>query len=190
MDRYFIFLYPDDKRLADLLNLAIYLLNPREKWPAHVTIAGPFNDPKKFEVRRDFNETVFALGSGNFFSTGSPTVFLRVDFLHRKEVWWKPDFKGNAIPHITLYDGTDIIFAKKLFDALRKKDIYFSFFTRRFEIVRSKSGQFTTTLREKVNMDCMNETRGMDIDNISLFSDEYRIDLAIRTLRKSHDYFL
>ena len=111
MDKYFIFLYPDEERAAKLLDFAVFVLNPREKWPAHVTVAGPFSDPRRFEIRREFNETIFALGPSNFFANGGSTVFLRVDFLHRSEVWWKPDFKGRPIPHLTLYDGPNLAFA-------------------------------------------------------------------------------
>ena len=115
-DKYFVFIYPNAGLVRDLLNIAIFLLNPFEKWPAHITVAGPFYNKKQFALqKRVLDTTVFSLSRGNFFKHGSNAVFLNVGFREREEVWRKPDFTGNPIPHLTLYDGPDQMLANQLF---------------------------------------------------------------------------
>jgi len=184
-DRYFIFVYPEKGEVQQLLDLAIYLINPREKFPAHVTVAGPFYNRKHFAIRKnDLDTTVFSLSRGNFFQYGSNTVFLNVGFAERAQVWKKPDFKGNPIPHLTLYDGQEDSLARYLFKELGSIPLNFSFRAKGLHVVNSVSGQARSDLKLAVETGVLEETRGKSIEEVGALPPRYRVKLAIRALAK------
>ena len=76
--KYFYFLYPKRGGIQSLLDLAVFALDPSERWPAHVTVAGPFFRKPRVAKPIAFDGTVFSLGVWNFFSDGLSTVYLRV----------------------------------------------------------------------------------------------------------------
>lgn len=181
-ERFFIFLYPEIGRIKSHLDLVVYLLNPREKWPAHITVAGPFNRKSDFRIKDKFDATVFALNVGTFFSSGSPTVFIHVGFLGRKRVWRKPDFGGNAIPHLTLYDGKDMDFASRVYNVVSRVRPFFSFNTSGLQVVTSITGQYRVDLRESVDVSLLDEISAMKIDDVAMLPEAERLRLAEKLL--------
>ena len=184
-DRYFIFIIPDDRRLEALLNIAIFCLNPREKWTAHVTVAGPFPDRRFFNEPPSFSAVVRCLGIGNFFQYGSATVFLKAGFSGIEQVWKKPDFRGQRIPHLTLYDGSDMDFAQRIFNSFRIINPYFYFYSHRLVVVGSEVNQFRSDLREGLDLTMMPETRNLRIDDIASLSEPERLVLAGNALTRA-----
>ena len=182
-ERYFVFLYPAESILKSYLDLAIFLLNPNEKWPAHVTVAGPFKNRRKFLInRRHMDTSVFVLSRGNFFAHGQNTVFLNVGFPGLSRVWKKPDFKGNPIPHITIYDGKDAGFAEEVFTSLAKIRFPFSFEARDLQVVNAVSGQSRSDLRVAVNPSVLPETAGLALDGLKMLPRTARLNLAMKAL--------
>lgn len=184
-DRYFVFVMPDDPRLEALLNIAIFSLNPREKWSAHVTVAGPFPDRRFFSTPPDFSAIVRCLGVGNFFDSGSAAVYLKAGFEGIDQVWKKPDFKGQRIPHLTLYDGSDIRFARLIFENFRVINPYFYFYSHRLEVVGTELDQFRSDLREGLDMTIMPETTNLQIDDLAGLPEIERLNLAGIALRRA-----
>ena len=184
--RYFIFLYPEPGRLKSFLDLAIFLLNPREKWPAHVTVAGPFPNKNRFRLtNRRFEKTVFGLGVGNFFQYQSGTVYIRVGFEEREGVWRKPDFQGQPIPHMTLFDGPDMEFARKVFAITARVNPYFSFPVRGLHVVETVSGQYRADLREVVDLSLLDELHGISHDDVARLPENRRLTLFEKTLTQA-----
>lgn len=181
-DRYFIFMYPDDRRMIAYLNAAIYALNPREKWPAHITVGGPFPDRRSIKIREHFLADVHCLGVGNFFKFGGATVYLRVGFLHQEKVWKKPDFKGQPIPHLTLYDGDNMQFARKVLDMASSTNPYFMFHVSKLSIVKSISGQSSSDLIHGIDNKEMMELGIDSFRSLDILSDDGRLDFAKRAL--------
>ncbi len=188
MPKLFLFAYPDDKRLEDLLNLAIFSLNPDAKWPAHVTIAGPFPAARSFSVPDKFSATVRVIGAGNFFRYGSSTVFLHVGAEELQPLFRKPDFKGNIVPHLSLYDGENRGLAETFYKKISEIRPFFFFVSSKLEIVTSVSGQFKTYLRERVNLDAIQIPNVKTVDDLRRLPVEERIDAAVLCIRKAQYY--
>ena len=188
MAKLFLFAYPNDKRLDDLLNLAIFSLNPDAKWPAHVTLAGPFTGIKSFTIPENFSSTVRVLGAGNFFRYGASTVFLNVGSEEFRPLFKKPDFKGNLIPHLSLYDGDNTDFAIRFFDQLCSINPFFFFHSSRLEVVTSVSGQMMTYLRERVNVEAASIPNVKNLDDLRTMSESERIDAAVFCIKKAQYY--
>ncbi len=185
LEKFFVFLYPVESETKKFLDLAIYLLNPDEKWPAHVTVAGPFKDRRRFAIqKRDFSTTVFAMTKGNFFHFGSGTVFFHVGFPERDQVWSKPDYPGVPLPHLTLYDGKDMEFAKEVFDKVAAKAGNFSFDVQRLDVVGSISGQRRSDLRMAADLALLPETQFMQHRDVQELPADLRIRYASEALSK------
>lgn len=171
-------MYPSQAEVRSLLNMAVFCLDPNEKWPAHITVAGPFqNRPKE---RAEFNgeATVFALGCGNFFKQGINTVYMKAGVQNIWRVWRKPDFMGNPVPHISLYNGKDRHLAEMIYSRINAINPYFSFRSSGLSLVSSYSGQQATTLREQIDTKVIPETFGKSLDEISGLSFEGRLEIA------------
>lgn len=189
-ERYFIFLYPEKGKIKSILDMIVYLFNPREKWPAHITVAGPFERKNNFWIREKFNPTVFAMNVGTFFAYGSPTVFIHVGFMGRQRVWKKPDFEGNPVPHLTLYDGKDMDFAIEIYNIVSKVRPSFSFQTSGLQVVTSIPGQYRADLRESVDLSLVQEFSGLTIDQVALIPPDERLKIAERLLSQMKPEFL
>ncbi len=179
--RYFVFIYPAPGIVRDCLNLAVFALSPREKWPAHVTVAGPFQRRPSSRAQPKFDSTIFALGIWNFFDDGLNTVYLKVGMPDLRRHWYKPGFITNAVPHLSLYNGDDSDFARELFIKLLPLNLQFAFSVKSIEIVNS-SAQRPTDLRQQVNTGCLSITKGMEIDDIARLPSSDRMEIAIQAL--------
>lgn len=184
--RFFVFLYPEPSHEKTYLDLAIYLLNPREKWPAHVTVAGPFSDRGIFKITaREYQSTVFLYSSSNFFKYNKSTVFINAGFQELDAIWRKPDFKGsNPIPHITLYDGDDQKFARRVFQMLQEVRLSCAFSVRGLHVVESIPGQYRNDLQMAAQLDKIEETRGMSHRDVLNLQPRERLRLAKLALER------
>ena len=181
--KYFIFLYPANSRIKALLNLAVYSLNPKEKWPAHVTVAGPFARRPSYVKGLPPHTTVFSMHIGNFFADGINTVHLRIGMTGIWNIWNKPDFRGNPIPHLSLYNGDSVDEATTIFNRLVLLNPSFAFAVTNPTIVTSVSRQETTALREQVDTSLITRTRDLKIDDIKNLDFESRLLIAEDAIR-------
>lgn len=186
MRRYFLFLFPEETRVQELLDLAIYVLNPDEKWQAHVTLAGPYTDPRRLPNETEFHRKISTLGVGEFRSEVQNTIFLEIKAKDLEEFWDKPDFPFR--PHLTIYDGNDAELANRLYERLFEIRMFFSFHVSRIYVVSSVKGQSSLDLISKVNMSAIPELRGIDISAARRFSIDEKLFYATAALRRAKSY--
>lgn len=179
--RYFVFIYPALGEVRDYLNLAVFALSPREKWPAHITVAGPFSKRPSSRAEPKFDSTVFSLGIWHFFNDGLNTVYLKVGMPDIRRYWHKPGFATNPVPHLSLYNGKEVNFSREIFNKLHPLNLQFSFPVKSIEVVNS-SAQRSTDLRQQISPDCLNITRGMQLDDIAKLSSGERLEIAVQAL--------
>jgi hypothetical protein len=180
MPKYFVFMMIEDSLLRKYLDLAIFALNPDEQWYAHVTVAGPFK--KRIELPRalDFHQQVSIFGAGKFNNDPRFTVYLNVDSPDLRSHMRKPDFK-DAVPHITLYNGTDKIMADWLYLALSKQRLFAHFYTTSLQVVESRP-QKRFDLALSVDTSLLPRTTGMQVDAFRSLTAEERIEIALEAL--------
>jgi hypothetical protein len=181
--RHFAFLYPDDPHVQELLDIAIFVLNPLEKLSAHVTVAGPFGDVKELPREVEFCRKVCVFGAGEFRSSQQNTIHLRVDARDLEEIWDKPDVPYN--PHMTIYDGDDKELADRLYEALFQLRLYFCFFVSRVTHVSLVKGQGSLDLMARANFSLVPELRKKTLADIKAFSREERILVAVEALKRA-----
>jgi hypothetical protein len=183
LKRHFAFLFPDDQRLQELLDLAIFILNPAEKLSAHITVAGPFNDPRSLPEEWSFVAKICGLGVDRFTSSHQNTIFIKVDAHEIKEVWNKPDFPYN--PHLTLYDGDDWELADRLYEALYEQRMYFCFYVSRLTHIALIKGQGSWDLLSRVNLSHLPELKGKTPEDVKAFTIDERIFWAVEALKRA-----
>lgn len=180
MAKYFVFLNIEDSLLRKYLDLAIFALNPREQWPAHVTVAGPFS--RKIDLPRalTFHEQVYVMGRGCFDNGTRKAVYLNVNsrdlFLHIN----KPDFR-DALPHLTLYNGPDLTLADRLYHELASSKLYGYFYTTSFQIVES-GAQKGFDLAYSLDTSLLPSTKGLSVDDFEGLTTDQRIGIALEAL--------
>lgn len=188
MNRYFVFLYIEDKRLTRFIDYAIYLLNPTEKWPAHVTLAGPYTNRKEAppEDELDFCQRLSVMGVSEFRSANQNTVYLIVGNGQLESVWNKPDFAFN--PHLTLYDGSDSDLADEIVRWGKAERLIFSFMVSKRVVVSSTKRQGSFNLIERFDPTTLPATKHMNFSEIADQSIEWRLPLAKEALRRAKAY--
>lgn len=181
MAKYFLFMYIEESRLKSYLDLAIALLNPRERWPAHVTIAGPFK--RKLEVPRSlaFVQEVRLLGRGRFDTDTKHTVFLHVGSRDMAARIDKPDF-ASAIPHLSLYNGRDREVADLLFSGLGSVSPFGVFYSEQLKVVESNE-QHTFNFRMQVDTSLLPSTHDRTLEELWKLSKARRVEIALEAIK-------
>lgn len=182
MVRWFNFIDVADVRVKKLLDAIIFVANPYEKTAAHITIGGPFeNQIPLDEAKRELiGSNVHVIGIGNFFSENQNTVYLRVGSTILEKHWNKKDFGYN--PHLTLYDGSSKIFAKKLYEHLTAQKLFFEFLIGNVYCQKSQKGQHDFTLIMDIDLDEISKLAGAryDLDTIKKLDDWERLTVIDR----------
>lgn len=123
---YFVYLTLASGEARRFINALIFLADPTEKNPAHITLKGPMQkEPEDLgQIEKDFTQVKLSVfGTGDFFSHGQNTVYLRCDSPMIKKHWKKKDYPYN--PHITIYDGRSKLHAEKIFALLNGHRLHF-----------------------------------------------------------------
>lgn len=183
LQRHFAFLYPDDEGLQDLLDLAIFILNPKEKLSAHITVAGPFNDPRRLPEESTFFTKICGMGVDRFTSSHQNTIFIKVDADDLRAIWNKPDFPYN--PHLTLYDGDDWELADRLYEILYEQRMYFCFIVSRVTHIALIKGQGSWDLLSRAKLSLLPELRGKTTDDVKRFTIDERLFYAVEALKRA-----
>ena len=150
---YFYGVYPADRVIGRLFDLARLIVQPDYARKAHITLRGPYEErppPRSKWLRLKLTGSRITRPS-RFFNEFQNTVYLGVSFFEMNDVSWKRDFQ-SAIPHMSIYDGDDRSFAWQVFSILnefnwqmpieftpvlileRKKEYFASFFLELDEI--------------------------------------------------------
>ena len=178
-------MYIEDSWLSRLLDLAIFAMNPRERWPAHVTLAGPYTTKQELPREVDFHQQISTFGAGHFRSNTQNTVYLHVGSADMQHHIRKPDY-GSAIPHITLYNGLNHLLGDKYFEEVQKLRFFTHFYATQLHQVES-SKQLDLKLRSRVDLSILEETKGMMLDDFIDMPDVTRITVAVAALREALD---
>lgn len=114
----FYVVYLADPVLQAGLDLIRLLANPEEKWPAHVTVRGPYNsEPDLPDNVVEIEGSYLSItGVRDFFNTSQNTVYLACQSSALATIWDKPSYGFS--PHLTLYDGPSRPFARRLREAI------------------------------------------------------------------------
>jgi hypothetical protein len=150
--RYFNSAYVGDRDIGPWFDVLIYLANPGEKEPAHVTVQGPYaieSEAREALPRGLTGAWVQVSALEDFFSEGQNTVFLRCDSSAIAKHWFKPS--GYTTQHLTLYDGPSRKFAIEFMKLCRRFEWSFSFQVGRVATIRSVKGEPRFDLRESVD---------------------------------------
>lgn len=183
LERYFVFLYPEPEAIRELLDLAVYLLNPDEKWRAHVTVAGPYSNPNNLPRNRGFVEKISLIGAGQFRSETQNTVFIKVGSANLRNFWDKPDF--SFTPHLTLYDGNNSSLADSLYTALVATRMWLKFYVSQVHVVRSVKGQGNMELLTALNPAALPALRNRSPQELRALPDAERLFFALETLKRA-----
>lgn len=132
MARYFIFLEILDPEINALLSeISKIVLDKKPERAPHLTVRGPYSEGIPVSTlawcRKIMKHDVLKIGEvGRFSNSSEEVVYLNVDSPNLKEIWWKPKYsmkKHGFHPHLSVYRGTDSLFADKLANLLEKERI-------------------------------------------------------------------
>jgi hypothetical protein len=149
--RYFYVVYCADPAQQFCLDVIRFLADPAAKGFAHITVRGPYlSQPSmKLPLLATEGEEVQVTGLGDFFSTGQNTVYLKCTSPALLQRWYKPDYGYQ--PHITLYDGSDLLFAQQLRDVLKWTRDNLSIKTTSLARLISQSDSIAASLRQAID---------------------------------------
>jgi hypothetical protein len=141
------------------------LCAPNSKTEVHLSIRGPYNRRKDQREVDEWNSlienrSIKVNEVGNFFLYNQNTVFLKCSSPIILKVW---DKSGYAfMPHLTLYDGNDQLFATELYDLLREFPIDISFKSSGVVLYDTTKLNATALLKLGINNDIINTILGED----------------------------
>lgn len=137
----------------------IYILNPAEKLPAHITLKGPFvSEASASHHRGDVAGAIVSIVGAGRFSPPQLTVFLQCDASAIKANWWKPNHGYH--PHITLYDGDSSELSEGAFTILHSLRLFATVTLGKTVVYPSHSGQGTMLLSLNVDHDRLSSLAG------------------------------
>lgn len=124
---YFALFLDGGNYIEKCLILIKYISRPKSKSLPHITLRFfEENDPKTDYINYLTQKKIFYLdiiepGTFNLKEqNGSYVVFLRCESEELEEIDYRPDFPYSRL-HITLYEGSDLEYAKNLYDELAKQ---------------------------------------------------------------------
>ena len=118
---YYYGVYPAEKSISRLFDLARLIVQPDYARKAHVTLRGPYDkkpSSRSIWLRKSLTGSCITRPS-TFFNEWQNTVYLGVTFFEMNEISWKPDFE-DGIPHLSIYDGNDRSFAWQVLSVLKE----------------------------------------------------------------------
>jgi hypothetical protein len=142
---YSIFVPPG--RARTLLDAIRLFARPTAKYPAHVTVRGPYAEPADMTEWESVvcGQRIDINGVGTFFENDQNTVFLKVHSAAVRAVWDKPDYPDYN-PHLTVCDALSRLFAEGVLAVLSAHPPRFSFRAEGLEMMVLGNGR--SLLRE------------------------------------------
>jgi hypothetical protein len=149
MSTRFVLLELTDPEISGLLlGLRIIFTGKKEQLSnIHLTARGPYSSKISRKLLEKWSQIiandVLEIGNvGMFSNPDGYIIYLGVYAENLKEIWHKPDYpikKYGFNPHITLYYGSDLNYAKRILAFLSNENLNFK--THQFQLVEYVSGQ-------------------------------------------------
>jgi hypothetical protein len=177
--RYFNTAYVGDRDIGPWLDALIYLANPSEKEPAHITVQGPYNiesEARDALPRGLTGAWVHVLALRDFFADGQNTVYLHCDSPAIAKHWFKPS--GFTTQHLTVYDGPSRAFAAELKRVCGRIDWSFPLQIGRVATIRSVKGEPRADLRDAVDRSLLGDVVACRPDHASILGLKDRSQLS------------
>ena len=191
MSRWFSVISFESRKLQKYLDLLVFLANPQEKNWAHITVQGPYEAPKELSglSQNVVGAEISILGTGNFFKNDQNTVYFHCGSGLFEEIWDKP--KTANCPHITIYDGGDRVFAKRLHGVLSHYRFFGVVFAGGIHSIRSMRGQSSFDLLFEADDTEISDLlgRGVSIEEARKLPDWERL-MVIDRLATRLDYVI
>lgn len=181
--RVFYALFIPDTEINACVDTIRYVIDPMEKWRAHITVRGPYlrrlsrADTRRLNDRLRGN-CVTIDGIGRFESRQQNTVYFKCNGTLLKDVWNKRDYGYE--PHITLYDGTSDLIASQLEEVVGSYDYDLSFRSDRLEPLVSTKGALRLDLALEYDLALTADVlgHGLDMDDVTEMSMPERLRLV------------
>jgi hypothetical protein len=149
MSKHFLFLKITDPEICSVLweLRDIFAKEKRPRTDIHITVRGPNKNPFKSSVIDNLYKKIaddpILIHSADRFDNGKyQVVFMKVESENLHRIWRKPDYpkeKYGVNGHITLYEGTDKVFADCIYNFLKKERL--ELVCNSFELVSYQSKQ-------------------------------------------------
>jgi len=144
----------ENDQIARLFDLASMVLDPANTRATHITLRGPYDR----KPRQDLNWRKANVGTAtlskpeNFFEYGQSTVYLRCEIPFITDIWHKPDYP-NGVPHLTIYDGGDRVFAWQIFQTLQRHEWKLELLLSKMKIIDTKEVLETNYIKNSESID-------------------------------------
>jgi hypothetical protein len=143
---YFLFLEIYDREINYLIhNIEEAVYGEKSPYLAHLTIRGPYkNKINNMQINKILNtikgDVLEIQGVNNFSNDEEEVVYLSVNSVNLRKVWWKPSYpigQYGFYPHISVYRGKNKLLANALYRLLKNYNL--TFLTTQFDIIEYES---------------------------------------------------
>lgn len=184
--RFFYVVYVPESEEQMCLDAIRLLARPRARFPAHVTVRGPYSNPVDAgdADERIRGAIVRVADIGTFLGPAQNTVFLHCSCPEFLPFWHKPDYAAYR-PHITLYDADSRGFAESFRDVVKRYRIRFTFRAKGLELLESTTGDSRSPLRDRFDPRALADVLGEEIHltEIDAADERRRLDWIDRLAR-------
>ncbi len=183
--RFFFVIYLHNETVKRILDAMRLIADPMQRNFSHITVKGPYSTKQKKRLFEDNKliqgKEIKVNGVGNFFTESQNTVFLNCEDKQELTTIWKSKEEKTYRefhPHITIYDGDNKLFARKLFDTINAHNINFSFIVDRLDLYSSADKMKLFNLSQ-IDYSLISKIAGFNIqhDNIDKLSDNQKISI-------------
>jgi hypothetical protein len=168
--------------LSNCIEAIRLLSDPSQKWPAHITVRGPYKKHINIDPinSRLVGDSVTITGVGRFSGPRQNTVYFKCTSPKLEKVWMKRDFEFN--PHITIYDGSNAEFADQLYTVASKYTYNISFPSAKLFPLTSRRDQCGFGLQTVFSSELVREIAGEIIkpSDVASMSEERKLAIIDR----------
>ena len=132
MNPSFYVIYPSDDTIRLYINAIRVIAEENQRTQVHITMRGPYKKKlpkKKIEELSTIikGEKILVIDVGNFFDSNQNTVFFTCAETSNLRKVWKKTTYTDFNPHLTIYDGDDNIYARRIYSLLKEQFVPYSF---------------------------------------------------------------
>jgi len=183
---YFYVVSLPEGRFRTCLDGIRLLAEPNTRFPAHLTVRGPYDIPLDISPYGEKVKGAVArvVDIGEFFTDAQNTVFFHCSCPALLSVWDKPDY-ATYNPHITLYNGESRHFAESICRVVERYPIRYTFEVSGLDPLVSVKGVKGSLLRDRFDSKSLEQIIGerIDLEGIEAMSESSRLDWIDRIAR-------